>query len=152
MSLYEKIKVAFQATVSEFTLETESQDYDACRFQVNGMQIHYRKAKITPKKEGQFVTFWKRIPSGIIAPFDTDDTFSFLIVAAEHKSTLGYFVFPKSVLVARKIVSTSLIEGKRAFRIYPPTSVPTSKQALSSQKWQGDYFIRELTLAPITHK
>ena len=40
--------------------DVESQDYGACTFEVNKKIIKFRVAKVTPKKIGQFVTFWKR--------------------------------------------------------------------------------------------
>lgn len=140
MNCSEKINnicVSAKLQCGNFTLETESQEYDACQFQINDSKIHYRKAKVTPIKEGLFVTFWKRIPSGIIAPFETTDAFDFLLIDVES----GWFIFPKSILILKKIVSTSLVEGKRAFRIYPPSSGPKSKQALTSQMWQMKYFL-----------
>lgn len=146
------ILISAKLHCNNFILEAESQDYDSCCFEINGIQIHYRKAKITPKKEGQFVTFWKRIPSGIIAPFEDNDNFDFLIVAVENEIESGWFIFPKSILVSKKIVSTSLVEGKRAFRIYPPSSVPKSKQAMASQKWQNAYFIKNKELPNILAK
>lgn len=144
MATLENITALFQKTnlnCTDFSLEKESQEYEACNFKLNAVSIHYRQAKITPKKEGQFVTFWKRIPSGIIAPFDETDAFELLIVAVETEKEWGYFIFPKSVLVDRKIVSTLAKEGKRAFRIYPPWSLPKNKQALSSQKWQLLHYV-----------
>ncbi len=155
MTSSEKINsicVSAKLHCDNFTLEAESQEYDACRFEINGIQIHYRKAKNTPKKKGQFVTFWKRIPSGIIAPFDDNDDFNFLIVATESEIESGWFIFPKSILISKKIVSTSLVEGKRAFRIYPPSSVPKSKQAMASQKWQNAYFITNTQMPKILAK
>ena len=152
MTSSEKINnicVSAQLNCTNFTLETESQDYDACKVQINDCKIHYRKAKITPKKEGQFVTFWKRIPAGIIAPFDDFDDFDLLIVAIENEMESGWFIFPKSILISKKIVSTSLIEGKRAFRIYPPSSVTKNKQATASQKWQLPYFIPNSQLSAV---
>lgn len=62
--------------------ESESQDYSACTFQTGNKSIHFRKAKITPKKIGQFVTFWKRTGSGPIAPYDLHDSFDLLVVGA----------------------------------------------------------------------
>ena len=35
--------------------ETESQEYGACEFLLNGKSIRFRVAKITPTKIGQFV-------------------------------------------------------------------------------------------------
>ena len=144
MTLLETIEQNFSSddnTVSNFTLEKESKEYDACTFCINTTKIIYRKAKTTPKKEGQFVTFYKRIPSGIIAPFEELDSFDFLIISAENEIESGYFIFPKSILVDKQILSTMSKEGKRAFRIYPPWSLPKNKQALTSQNWQLHYFI-----------
>lgn len=126
---------------TDFIIEKESQEYDAVQFRVNQKLIYFRKAKITPKKAGQFVTFWKRIPSGIIAPFDGTDDFQFLIVYVEFENKSGYFIFPKLILVQKNILSTSLKEGKRAFRIYASWDEPKNKQATTSQRWQLNYFI-----------
>ena len=53
---------------------------------------------------------------------------------------LGQFVFPKSVLIAKGIISTTTKEGKRGFRVYPSWDVAKSKQAIKTQQWQLDYF------------
>lgn len=143
MTLSERIESKFiQANlqISEFSLEKESQEYEACQFHINKLQIHFRKAKITPKKEGQFVTFYKRIQSGVIAPFDDEDDFQFLIVNVEFENQRGYFIFPKLLLAQKNILTTSIKDGKRAFRIYSPWDEPKNKQALTSQQWQLDCF------------
>ena len=143
MSLLEQINTKLSEAnliSTDFILEKESQEYDACLFKINDYQFHFRKAKVTPKKEGLFVTFWKRIPSGIIAPFDENNDFSFLIIAVENENDSGWFIFPKAILLEKNIISTSLKEGKRGFRIHPPSSAPKSKQGLASQKWQLQYF------------
>ena len=143
MTLLKSIKQIFSSDdriVSNFTLNRESQEYDACDFDLNDYKISYRKAKTTPKKEGQFVTFYKRLPSGIIAPFEELDHFDFLIVCVENESEMGWFIFPKNILTDKNIISTNLKEGKRAFRIYPPSSWPKNKQALATKSWQQPYF------------
>jgi len=43
--------------MSNFLMETESKEYDACRFELSGRKIISRNSKVTPKKVGQFVTF-----------------------------------------------------------------------------------------------
>lgn len=149
MFVLEKIKKLCNATdftLTDFALEKESKEYDACNFKINALKIHFRKAKITPKKEGQFVTFWKRIESGVIAPFEESDHFDFLIVEITDELQLGYFVFSKAKLISRKIVSTEIKEGKRAFRVYPSWSIPKNKQALASQNWQMECFVSEINL------
>lgn len=126
--------------LSGFKSELESKEYDACQFALNGWNVLCRNAKITPKKAGQFVTFWKRNGNGPIEPFSEEDPFDFYVVNTRTKSAFGQFVFPKSVLIKKGIVATKQKEGKRAFRVYSKWDTTTSKQAERTQKWQLDYF------------
>ena len=95
---------------------------------------------MTPKKIGQFVTFWKRKEKGPIEPFFESDKVDFIVVNIQGKNQIGQFVFPKSILLKKGIISTDQKEGKRAFRVYPPWSETKSIQAIRSQKWQTGYF------------
>ena len=126
--------------ISDFKFEAESKEYDACRFTLSGRSIIGRNAKITPKKVGQFVTFWKRNGKGSIAPFDAADSIDFYVVNVRTKDNFGQFVFPKSILIKKGIISTEKREGKRAFRVYPAWDIAKNKQAKRTQKWQLDYF------------
>ena len=126
--------------LSNFMLEEESKEYDACRFELNGRNVRSRTAKITPKKAGQFVTFWKRNGNGPIEPFNATDPIDFFVVNVRTDNALGQFVFPKSVLIKKGILSTEGKEGKRAFRVYPNWDLVKSKQAERTQKWQLDFF------------
>lgn len=119
----------------------ESKEYSACSFLLNENKIIFRKAKITPKKVGQFVTFWKRSNSGPIAPFHENDDFDFFVVNCYSEGNFGQFIFPRSVLIEKGIVSSKNKEGKRAFRVYPTWEKLTSKQAEKTQSWQKDYFV-----------
>jgi hypothetical protein len=121
-------------------LESESADYSASTFSINGNTVRYRVAKITPTKTGQFVTLWKRREDGIIAPYHVSDTIDFFIVSVRDNNRLGQFVFPKSVLHARGLLSDDCKEGKRAIRVYPPWDNTNSKQAQKTQLWQTAYF------------
>ena len=126
--------------MSNFLMETESKEYDACRFELSGRKIISRNSKITPKKVGQFVTFWKRNINGIIEPLEETDGFDFFTVNVRTEKEYGQFVFPKSVLISKGIISTAKKGGKRAFRVYPGWDVATNNQAVKTQKWQLDYF------------
>ncbi len=128
--------------ITDLKLEPESKAYDACRFKLNGSNIISRNAKITPKKAGQFVTFWKRYASGPIQPFHETDPIDFYVVNVHTKNTFGQFVFPKSILIKKGIISTDKKEGKRGFRVYPEWDVITSKQAERTQKWQLNFFYK----------
>ncbi|MDD2984350.1 MAG: MepB family protein [Crocinitomicaceae bacterium] len=136
---------------SDFQIEEESREYDACQFRINGLHVISRTAKITPKKAGQFVTFWKRNKQGPIEPFHFADDIDFFVVNVRFENRFGQFVFPKSILVQKGIISIEKKEGKRAFRVYPIWDVVESKQALQSQKWQTNYFF-ELDASPDLEK
>ena len=133
--------------ITDFLIEPEGKEYDACQFKLNGLYILCRNAKITPKKAGQFVTFWKRTGCGLIAPFNETDKIDFYIVNVRTENRFGQFVFPKTELIRQGIISTSQREGKRAFRVYPPWDTAKSKQAVQTQKWQSDFFY-ELNNSP----
>lgn len=126
--------------LSDFKIEPESKEYDACRFKLNGLNIVSRNAKITSKKIGQFVTFWKRNRNGPIEPLNETDQIDFYVVNVQTKNQFGQFVFPKSVLIKKGIISTKNKEGKRAFRVYPIWNKTENKQAKGTQKWQLNYF------------
>lgn len=126
--------------ISNLQIDAESKEYDACRYQLNGFKIISRTAKRTPKKVGQFVTFWKRNAAGPIEPFEENDEFDFFVVNVHCEEKSGQFVFPKSILIQKGIISTDKKEGKRAFRVYPSWDVVESKQGTQSQKWQLEYF------------
>lgn len=132
--------------ITQAVPEEESAEYGACRFVLNNSNILFRTAKITPTKTGQFVTLWKRINQGPIQPFDSTDSLDLFIISVRKDNHFGLFVFPKSVLMSKEIVSDKK-EGKRAIRVYPPWDSTTSKQAQKTQKWQLDYFM-EITQNP----
>lgn len=135
-TVYDTLKLE----VSNVSIDLESKEYAACRFELNGRKIISRDAKITPKKIGQFVTFWKRKGNGPIEPFHQTDPIDFYIVNVRTENTFGQFVFSIAILIKKGIISTPTKEGKRAFRVYPNWDIPKSKQAARTQKWQLDYF------------
>ena len=65
---------------------------------------------------------------------------TYLLVSTRKDNHFGLFIFPKSILITKEIVSDKK-EGKRAIRVYPPWDITTSKQAQKTQKWQLDYFL-----------
>ena len=44
----------------ELSIEKECLDYSGYNFKVKNFKMKFRKAKITPKKVGQFVTLWEK--------------------------------------------------------------------------------------------
>ena len=127
--------------VENLRREPESAEYAAYAFTLSGIEGRFRVAKTTPTKTGQFVTFWARNPAGPIRPYDLADPVEFLIVCVRKGGHFGQFVFSKSMLRHRGVVSTNHIGGKRAFRVYPPWDAALNRQAQRSQDWQRDVFL-----------
>ncbi|EIA08889.1 MepB family protein [Flavobacterium frigoris] len=124
------------------SINTESVEYGACIFQLDRKKIIHRTAKITPTKSGQFVTIWKRNQDGITEPYNIQDDFDFIIITVKSGENFGQFIFPKAVLADKGIISTENKTGKRGIRVYPPWDVVVSQQALKTQNWQTDYFLK----------
>jgi len=126
---------------TSYTKDPECEEYTGYTCTLASRVVIYRKAKITPKKIGQFVTVWKRNEAGITTPFNLTDTFDFYLILTEDQDQLGCFIFPKSALAAQGIISTPKRDGKRGFRVYPSWVTPTNKQALKTQQEQLPYFL-----------
>lgn len=135
------ILTSFGATIQNFEKDKECNDYFGYNFQIDGKEVKYRKARITPKKVGQFVTLWKRNSDGQTAPYELTDKPEFYLVAAAKDEQFGFFIFPKKVLADKQILSAETRSGKRGFRIYPDWDVPQNQQAEKAQKWQIEFFI-----------
>jgi hypothetical protein len=127
---------------SALEVEPESAEYGACHFRLGEWSLVFRASKITPTKIGQFVTCWKRIGNGPIQPFDASDSFDLLVVSCRSGEHFGQFIFPKSVLREKDIVSVQNKGGKRGIRVYPPWDEPESRQAQRTQVWQSAYFLK----------
>ena len=128
-------------SIAEFRSAKESAEYEACTFKLNNKSIIYRTAKITPTKIGQFVTIWKRNESEVTEPYHNNDDFDFLVITTLNGEHFGQFIFPKSVLLTKGIISGTNSVGKRGIRVYPAWDSTTSKQAKKTQEWQLAYFV-----------
>lgn len=125
---------------SKLIKEAESEEYGAFEFEMNNRFIKFRVAKITPTKIGQFVTLWKRIEMGPILPYDLKDPVDLFVVSVRNSEHFGQFVFPKTILCEKGIVSKEGKGGKRAMRVYPPWDITDNGQAKKTQAWQHIYF------------
>ena len=128
-------------TVTGFTAESESAEYYAHSYHVNGKNIKFRIAKKTPTKTGWFVAIWKRNTEGLTSPYDDGDAVDFFVITIVDQGKIGQFIFPKSVLLAQKIFSTKTDEGKRGIRVYSPWDITENTQAIKTQTWQTRYFV-----------
>lgn len=129
--------------------EAESTEYFAHYYNLENKQIRFRIAKKTPKKVGHFVTLWKRMEDGIIGPYDECDAIDFLIITIMHENNIGQFVFPKTILLLKNILSKQKIGGKRAIRVYSPWDITDNKQSSQTKAWQLNYFIEITPNKPI---
>jgi hypothetical protein len=64
-----------------------------------------------------------------------------MIISVRDSEKFGQFIFPKSVLVSKGIVSKNGKGGKRGIRVYAPWDKPENKQAIKTQDWQVNYFV-----------
>jgi hypothetical protein len=126
--------------VIALVISAEGGTYHACTFAVANARVVYRKAKMTPTKSGQFVTVWKRDSSKLTVPYHENDPFDCFVITVVQEQKIGQFIFPKAILTVKGIISSNGKSGKRGIRVYAPWDVVTSKQALSTQKWQANYF------------
>jgi hypothetical protein len=129
-------------TLKSIQEENQNSDYGAGTFQLNSRSVRFRVAKITPNKVGQFVAFWEKDENNKNQPFSYEKAPELLVInTSMSNNQFGQFIFPKEVLVKRNILKTSTTKGKMAIRIYPSWDNPTSKQAITTQKWQLPYFV-----------
>jgi hypothetical protein len=78
---------------------------------------------------------------GITKPFDFLDELNFIIITSKNGNNFGQFIFPKSILADKGIITKNGKEGKRGIRVYPPWDIATNKQAEKTQSWQTKYFL-----------
>ncbi|HEX7365814.1 MAG TPA: MepB family protein [Pelobium sp.] len=131
----------YNLAITSVNFDDNGKKYNACRLSINGKEVLFRQAKITPKKIGAFVAFWKRSETGATAPFSETDDFDFLVIACKRESKLGAFIFSKALLTQKNLISGKSGAGKRGFRVYPCWDVAVNSQAKTTQAWQSKYFV-----------
>ncbi|RZJ80730.1 MAG: hypothetical protein EOO20_25735 [Chryseobacterium sp.] len=73
-----------EMVLSDIAQDTASKEYVGYHLQLDQFNIKFRKAKITPKKIGQFVTLWERNSDGITTPFHESSTLDFALILTER--------------------------------------------------------------------
>ncbi|MCW7463201.1 MepB family protein [Leptospira limi] len=121
-------------------IEKEGKNYNSCSFNCNNKKVIFRTANNTPKKNGLFVTLWKRSKSGTIKPYQYKDLFHLSIIETIYNDHIGYFLFNKEILNEKGILFGKQ-KGKLGFRVYPRWDNPNNKQGILTQKWQSPFFI-----------
>lgn len=137
----EKLLPLFNLPITNTQKDLECEEYLGYNFDLGTNKVKFRKAKITPKKIGQFVTLWRRNADGITEPFNVNNDFDFYIIYIEKDEQQGFFLFPKLVLGEKQILTKGTTEGKRGFRVYPNWDIPESKQAEKTKAWQVEFFV-----------
>lgn len=134
--------------ISNLELNQEASEYEGRSYQIDSIKFIQRTSKVTPKKNGQFVTLWKRDFEGVTCPIDFEDDFDYVVVICKKNDLYGKFVFPKQILFSQGFIGSinNINSGKRGFRVYPDWDEPRSKQAIKTQQWQISFFDRSLTL------
>ncbi|KEI83209.1 MepB [Clostridium botulinum A2 117] len=121
--------------------EKQNSEYAGGIFQLNHRTIRFRMSKVTPNKVGQFVSFWEKDENMQNQAFFYESAPDLLVITCTTDNKLGQFIFPKKILLEKKILRTYLEKGKMAMRVYPIWDTPSSNQAIKTQKWQLPYFI-----------
>jgi hypothetical protein len=137
----EKICQPNKWMITDVKTEDENSHYSGVSFNLNSMSVQFRVSKVTPKKNGEFVTFYKRQDNGIIAPYDSNDNIDFYIIMKQDIELPEYFIMPKKILCQYDILSINGIGGKRGFRLYTPDDIVTSIQAQKTQAWQKKCYL-----------
>lgn len=122
-------------------VEDDNAQYGSVTFQLDGLDVLSRVAKLTPTKNGLFVAVWKRGADGATHPFDSADHCDVLVISVREGDRFGQFVFSRETLRERGVMSVGGVGGKRGFRVYPSWVATTSRQAAATQRWQTESFL-----------
>ncbi len=135
-------------SIENIRQDQESETYFGFNFKLNNHHIKFRKAKITPRKIGQFVSLWRRNSQGKTEAFADDEDYNFYIIMTKSDDNIGFFLFPKIILAEHHILSSLGKDGKRGFRVYPELDFPNNQQAVKTKSWQQTFFINMKSLNP----
>lgn len=139
--LYNNFFIDAGISISVVEPESHNAEYHGVRFHLNKYPVRFRKAKVTPAKQGLFVVAWEKNKNRVNQPYHYDTAPDFMMVYCEESDNKGLFIFDKNTLLKNKILSSHNQKGKMGFRVYPSWSIASSPQALKTQKWQSEYFI-----------
>ena len=131
----------FQTNLPVTTLDTWNGDYEGIYFVIDSIKYHSRIGKKTSKKSGYFTTFWTKNLSGTNSPYTAAMDIDYLIIAILDGDKKGLFVFPKTVLIQKGILTSTTHKGKMGFRVYAPWDVNLNKTATTTASWQQQYFV-----------
>ena len=127
--------------LEDFKVEEQNKEYEGATFIFLNQSFRSRKAKVTPKKLGYFVVFWEKDEANKNKPYDADSAPDKLIITIFDQEKIGQFIFPKEILVEKKILNNGGNKGKMALRVYPDWLTGLNETARATQEWQMAFFI-----------
>ncbi len=147
LTMYKSIKyineifIENSELISNVILDEFSEDYEGVTLKIYERKFRSRLAKKTFKKKGYFVAFWEKDEQGINQAYSYKNYPEKLIISILDGERSGQFIFPKSLLLQKKILRDESSKGKMALRVYPSWETDLNKSANSTQVWQSLYFI-----------
>uniref|UniRef100_UPI003F57AB48 MepB family protein n=1 Tax=Terribacillus aidingensis TaxID=586416 RepID=UPI003F57AB48 len=130
-----------QSTITKVITEDHNKDYEGLLIEIENKTYRSRLAKATPKKRGYFVVFWEKDENNKNQPYSFSESPDKVIISIIDNDLRGQFIFPKSKLLEKGILSNETIKGKMAIRVYPSWERDLNNTAAQTQKWQQNFFI-----------
>ncbi|MCO4327555.1 MepB family protein [Staphylococcus agnetis] len=127
--------------LSDYKKELWNKKYEALNLHINGRLFKSRLANKTPNKEGYFLSIWQKNHINKNVPFHSKNHIDKVIITVIDGAKVGQFIFSKEALIDHGILSSTTHTGKMAIRVYPTWIKHLNATALSTQKWQSNYFI-----------
>jgi len=135
------LKYNTDVAINNLVIEDQNSEYEGITFQIDKFTYRSRLAKITPKKKGYFVVFWKKDMDNKNIPFEYSESPDKLIITIIDGQHQGQFIFPKEILRDKGILSYDNKLGKMALRVYPSWVDNLNPNARKTQLWQLPYFM-----------
>ena len=141
LKIIERIATLNNFRIGKMDEERQNSEYEGMTFLLDDNSVRSRLAKKTPTKKGYFVVAWEKDDFNKNKPFDYENSPELLIIIIVDQPKRGLFIFPKELLVTRKILNSGKNTGKMAFRVYPTWETGLNNTAIKTQQWQQTYFI-----------
>ncbi|MDI9896769.1 MepB family protein [Rhodococcus sp. IEGM 1381] len=107
--------------------------------QLHGERWRVRTARVTPRKPGLFLAFWRRGADGTTEPFRSTDQDGLLVLIDTDGHRAG-FRFTAEQLDRLGITASPAHLGKRGFRVYPTWCTGLNPQARRTQQQHAEAF------------
>ncbi|CEI81219.1 MULTISPECIES: MepB family protein [Oceanobacillus] len=127
--------------ITNIVNEPQNMEYEGTTFTIHETMYRSRLAKRTPKKKGYFVVFWEKDVNQRNQAYAYSESPDKIMISIIDKDLKGQFIFPKSLLLEKRILRTIDNKGKMAIRVYPSWEKSLNNAAKKTQAWQAPYFI-----------